>query len=606
MPEHTNTTGLRTAPPRDRLDVINQGGPVIEDIGRGLTGTSSGGRTEPLTRAELTDNLLQRGQFERDTAADIKENIAAGLTPSGDPYISPDGDTEVNKGGSTAGSTTPTNPTAPVVTATPTKEEADVIREQLQSNLTDPQLPAAARQTYTALEENPEDFLDPNDPSTKIKNVATQDASTYEAATARLLSAEEARNAEMQGQGYVSPATAAAYEAAKTAAAEAQAATKGTVTRLATAGTANATEARAAIQELDSVDPRTTAKAVTRDLPESATVEHTLNGLLQGLESGNVPTWAQPAVDAANARMAAAGLSTSSVGRNALFNSIIQAAMPIAQQDAQAKLSVFSQNLNNEQQAALANSQFFQTLSLKNLDNAQQAAILNATNATNVSLQNAQNMTQASIANSQAFLQMDMANLNNAQQSNIVNAQLRQQSMLSNQSAENTSRQFNASSQAQADQFNANLAAQIAQFNATQLNTSNQFNANAENAMSQFNSNLAFQRDQFNVQNATAILQSNVQWRRQMNQLNTAGINAVNQANAMNQFNLSNQALTFLWQEQRDLAKWANDNAQNEEERRTRMAIAALGNESMTDAKQVSMLRSLATAAASIFDSWGD
>ena len=30
----------------------------------------------------------------------------------------------------------------------------------------------------------------------------------------------------------------------------------------------------------------------------------------------------------------------------------------------------------------------------------------------------------------------------------------------------------------------------------------------------------------------------------------------LNQANAMNAFNLSNQGLSFLWQEMRDAAKW--------------------------------------------------
>jgi hypothetical protein len=131
-----------------------------------------------------------------------------------------------------------------------------------------------------------------------------------------------------------------------------------------------------------------------------------------------------------------------------------------------------------------------------------------------------------------------------------------------------------------------------------------QFNAQQKNAMGQFNSQQSFARDQFNSKNAVAISQSNAQWRRQMNQMNTASENAVNQANAMNQFNLSNQALSFLWQEQRDGAKWANDNAQNEEERKTRMAIAALSNESMQDAQSLANIKALAGTAISLFDAW--
>ncbi|MEZ7525999.1 hypothetical protein, partial [Burkholderia vietnamiensis] len=139
---------------------------------------------------------------------------------------------------------------------------------------------------------------------------------------------------------------------------------------------------------------------------------------------------------------------------------------------------------------------------------------------------------------------------------------------------------------------------------ATQTNAMNQFNTQQSNSMSQFNSQLGFNREQFNVQNATVIEQSNVNWRRQINQANTAGVNAVNQANAMNQFNLSNQALTFLWQEMRDNAKWAQEAGQNEEERKTRMAIAALGNEAMADAGAAANITALAKAAAGLFDSW--
>ena len=47
----------------------------------------------------------------------------------------------------------------------------------------------------------------------------------------------------------------------------------------------------------------------------------------------------------------------------------------------------------------------------------------------------------------------------------------------------------------------------------------------------------------------------------------------------MNAFNLSNQGLSFLWQEMRDAAKWEYDATQNADEQKTRLAIAALGNE---------------------------
>ena len=78
-----------------------------------------------------------------------------------------------------------------------------------------------------------------------------------------------------------------------------------------------------------------------------------------------------------------------------------------------------------------------------------------------------------------------------------------------------------------------------------------------------------------------------------MNTANTAGQNAVNQANAMNSFNMSNQGLSFLWQEMRDSAKWEYESAQNYEERQANITIAALGNEAASDQGRADILRTL-------------
>jgi hypothetical protein len=62
----------------------------------------------------------------------------------------------------------------------------------------------------------------------------------------------------------------------------------------------------------------------------------------------------------------------------------------------------------------------------------------------------------------------------------------------------------------------------------------------------------------------------------------------------MNAFNLSNQGLSFLWQEMRDSAKWEFDAAQNNEDRVTLLKQAALANEAATDADKVKALSNLA------------
>ncbi len=609
--------------------------------------------------------------------------------------------TTANPNQTYTGDTTKTTTTK---TGTQDTDNYLAMRDKLMNNLTNPELAQGVEQEYTSISAGGGESINSNDSKFRVSAPSSTGAETMEAKEAAATAKLDAESAEAKGYtavkaqaaeikatmeaeiataGQASPVTVAKYQAAQAAIASAAQATKGYVSKLAQGAEIHTTNAEAAYQRLDEIDPKALVESVTHEVPNSATVKGQLDDLLGSLENNEIPVWARPAVAAAESQMSARGMSSSSVGRNALYNAIITSAMPIAQQDAKAKLSVFQQDITNEQQAILANSQFFQTLTVKNLDNKQQAAIVNATNATNASIAEAQNMTQASIANAKNFLQMDIANMTNEQQTNIVNAQLKQQAMLSNQAAENAAKQFNASSENQANQFNANLASSIDQFNISQKNSmsqfntsqvndlaktqanlenqmnlanqqatnralefstqvdvdvskfnvaqdleaqkisaqleqqlniantqahnaASQFNAAQQNSMAQFNSQQKLAAEQFNAQNATAIEQSNAQWRREMNKMNTAGKNAVNQANAMNKFNLNNQALTFLWQEQRDAAKWENDAAENDEERKTRLALAALGNESAADASTLSNIKNLAGAAAALFDSWGD
>ena len=99
------------------------------------------------------------------------------------------------------------------------------------------------------------------------------------------------------------------------------------------------------------------------------------------------------------------------------------------------------------------------------------------------------------------------------------------------------------------------------------------------NQASQFQANLDQQRNSFNSQQAAVIQQSNVTWRRQANQVNTAIDNQVNQTNTQNAFNLSNQALSNLWQEERDAAHWEFQADQAALERRNRLEANVIANE---------------------------
>ena len=375
-------------------------------------------------------------------------------------------------------------------------------------------------------------------------------------------------------------------------------------------------------------------RGIIEGLPEEALVSTQIEGLLNGIEEGQVPVWAKPAVASVEMMLAKRGMSASTVGRDSLLNAIIQSAMPIAQSNAQAIQSSVAQQkdiefkeseanaqrrqqtalenankvfqmdmaqFSSDQQIALSNSRFLQTVGLTEANNDQQAAIQNAMLLSQANLAEADFYQQAQIQNAKAFLQIDMVNLNNQQQANVIKAQQEQQRMLSNQSAENAARNFNAISENQTNQFMSNLTAQIQLQNAARLDAMSQFNATQANAaearrvgveadLAKFNAQLVAQNDQFNAQqefnraqwnaaNAQAVMQSNTAWRRQANTINTAAQNQINMQNVQNAFGMNMQAQSFLWQELRDQADYDFKAYENDETRKVQLIATAMGNE---------------------------
>ena len=375
-------------------------------------------------------------------------------------------------------------------------------------------------------------------------------------------------------------------------------------------------------------------------LPDEALVSTQLTSLLDGIESGEIPTFARPAVAAVNEMLLARGLSASTVGRDALINSLITAAMPLAQSNAQSiKESVMSQRtieaqaeqlnaqmrqqtaldradktfsmnmaqFTSDQQIALSNSKFLQTVTLTDASNDQQAMMQNAASMAQLDLATLDSNTKLVAQNAQAFLQLDMTNLNNKQQSEVLRAKMNQDRMLSNQASTNASLQFNATSENQTNQFMANLKTQIDLNNVARQDSMEQFNATQDNAkearrvgiaadiakfdaqlvtqVDQFNAQQDFARNQWNAQNAAAVEASNIEWRRQANTINTAAQNAINAQNAQNAFQMSSQSLAFLWQELRDQADFDFRAVENEENRKAQIVATALANEGKSGEK---------------------
>ena len=342
---------------------------------------------------------------------------------------------------------------------------------------------------------------------------------------------------------------------------------------------------------------------------EAALVQDEMADLMQDFQGGNTPVWAAGAMRAANAAMAARGLSASSMAGMAITQAAMEAALPIAQLDASNKQEMavmkaeqrarfmgmeFDQNFQTkvknaariseianinfsaEQQIALENARMAQTVDLANLSNRQAKVMADAATLTQIDLRNLDNRQQAAVQNAQAFLQMDMANLDNRQQMTMFKAQETANSILSDTAAMNAARQFNAASQNQTDQFFASLGSQVQRFNAEQSNAMRRFNSGEANALAQFNAAQENARDRFNAQNHLVVAQANAQWAQNITTAKNAAANQANRDAAMAANNLTMTAYNNTIQRERDLLAWAWQSGENARERDKAIAVATI------------------------------
>jgi hypothetical protein len=199
--------------------------------------------------------------------------------------------------------------------------------------------------------------------------------------------------------------------------------------------------AKAGTQVEGVLDQFNYAKGTVED---KSTVKGQMTGLMQDFEGGATPVWAAGALRNANDQMAARGLGASSIAGAATTQAAMEAALPIAQQDAQAQLAMQMANLSNEQQM------------LVQKNDARVTALFS-----------------------------DVASENASRQFNA--------------SSENQSRQFNSNLKAQADQFNKNQINAMEQFNAGESNAASLFKAQMEDQREQFNAQNRLVIDQSNA-----------------------------------------------------------------------------------------------------------
>jgi hypothetical protein len=233
-------------------------------------------------------------------------------------------------------------------------------------------------------------------------------------------------------------------------------------------------------------------------VPASATVSGQMTKLMEQFNDGT-PAWAAGAMRAANAAMAARGLGASSMAGAAIVQASMEAAMPIAQADAQMFMQMEMTNLDNRQQVALANAAAHQNIELTNLSNMQQAALQNSTNAFALQTQNLSNLqavvlanaqmkqalqgqvldvyTQAAVVNAARYAEMNNLNLNNEQQAllqrsaqnlqvDLTNLDARQQTALANLQVMASLRGQELSNEQQVAMLQSTQAFQAAEFTA--------------------------------------------------------------------------------------------------------------------------------------------
>lgn len=168
-------------------------------------------------------------------------------------------------------------------------------------------------------------------------------------------------------------------------------------------------------------------QAAIAALPPEALVSAQMESLIGGLESGEVPPWAKPAVDAINQRLVQRGMDISTVGRDSLYNAIITTAFPMAQSNAQALQTRAAQNLTHEQQANIEESRLDMTRRMTNLANQQTSSSQSAQMAQQMKVLQSQFDQEAAMGTVTQRQQTRVQDLSNRQQTALTKSQNQQQ-----------------------------------------------------------------------------------------------------------------------------------------------------------------------------------
>lgn len=304
------------------------------------------------------------------------------------------------------------------------------------------------------------------------------------------------------------------------------------------------------------------AIAAQTEVEEEQLLSFQLGELYSSMEAGKpLPPWASGPVKAAMGIMQARGLGSSSMAAAAVSQAVLQAGIPIAAADAAEYSKINIANLNNRQATVLQNAAAVAQMDLANLDARMKAAVTNA----------------------QSFLAIDLANLSNEQATETLNYQGMLQAVFTDSAAQNAAAQFNAESQQQVDEFFSELGVQVDNANANRVSAMAQFNTDQVNSVAQFNATIEDARSRFDSSMTVQIDQANAQWRRTIATADTAAVNEQNRTTAMSVLDVSQTALSALWQRYRDESAWLMQSSENAVSRSHQLAMLEFEKNANTD-----------------------
>lgn len=266
-----------------------------------------------------------------------------------------------------------------------------------------------------------------------------------------------------------------------------------------------------------------------------------------------IPSWAQGTARNV-ARIAAFKGMTGTAATAAMSTAIMEATLPIAQEEAR----------------------FFQTVTLENLDNRQESTINRANVLAKMDMLNLDARMTTAITNSKNFMDMDLANLSNRQQTSVINTQARVQSLLEDAKMVNTQRMFNAESANDMEKFYDQLGVNIAQFNASQKNEMDMFNTGEINNTNRFNAQLESSREQFYKEMQYNIDVSNSKWRQEVALSETKMQFEAAALDVQNLFKISSEAQNQLWDRADAILDYTWKSGETAAERENRLALARI------------------------------